>query len=116
MELIIKPKRNCNIKEPISKVLENTSDDDLQKFIINARNAANENLTEYYIEGKGILHDIISSASDDILATTIRNKMINNQELNERLSIQKNEIKNSTIDSIRSFDNPDTWANFSSAL
>jgi hypothetical protein len=116
MQLIIKPKRNCNIKEPISKVLENTNDDDLQKFIINARNAASENLTEYYIEGKGIFHDIISPASDDMLASTIRNKMINNHELNERLSIQKNEINNSTIDSIRSFDNPDTWADFSSAL
>nr|WP_303832402.1 hypothetical protein [Snodgrassella alvi] len=110
MEIIIKPKRKGNIKQAISNTLKKINDEDLQKFIINARSTAAESLTEYYIEGKGIIHDKISSADYDKLASNIRTKIENNVELRERLNKQKNEITTQKIDSIYSFNSLDAWS------
>lgn len=110
MEIIIKPKRKGNIKQAISNTLKKINDEDLQKFIINARSTAAESLTEYYIEGKGIIHDKISSSDYGKLASNIRTKIDNNVELHERLNKQKNEITTQKIDSIYSFNSLDAWS------
>lgn len=110
IEVILKPRRKRNIKHTVSSAINSIPDDELQKFIVAAKQDVNEKLTEYYIEGKGIIHDIISISDENTIASNIRDKMQRNMQLHERLGVQNEEITHQVIANIGAFSQLAAWS------
>lgn len=110
IQIGFKPQRGRNIKPIISEAINKISDENLQKFIIAAKNDASESLTQYYIEGKGIIHDLIELDNNDVLAQNIRDKMESNTNLIQRLGVENEDIPNQEVAGINDFNQLTAWS------
>ncbi|MCF8980022.1 hypothetical protein GIW46_17640 [Pseudomonas syringae] len=85
IEITIKPKRNRNIKPIIEALIENTSDDELKKLHLKAKNDATSAMLELYVAGRGVISDSLDFIDESLIAASIEEKIVKNTTLQEQL-------------------------------
>lgn len=111
IEVTIKPRRGCDIKEHIPALNEQLGENGINKYIVRAKENLADSLEDFYITGNGFVSDYIDPNGEGSIATQIATK----KSANELLSIKLQELRNDRrytnerIQDIARFDNDATW-------
>ena len=84
-EITIKPKPKKNIDQAVKKIISKTDEDGLDKFTLKAKENIDENLTDFYLVGKGQVSDILTSNSEEEVAQQIHKKTKDNILLQNKI-------------------------------
>lgn len=111
-EVKITPKHGGNIANSFRELAARIPDEGIRKFTIRAKSAFDEILTDYYLEGKGILSDFIYSKIETDICDEIKNKVNQNPLLNDKINdfIEREECQNVDIPSITAFNSSHSWS------
>lgn len=111
-EVVIKPKRQKNIKEAIKKVITNTPEDGLDKMTIRGREEIGDNLTDFYLIGKGHISDSIEKNKESTIANQIIEKIKANKTLAEKVQEHESneEFEKIEPDSFSNLHDAESWA------
>jgi hypothetical protein len=117
-EVIIKPRKNKNIKTAVGKVINKISDDGLHKMIIRAKTETQSHLSDLYIVGKGAICDSIDSKNESRICSLIAQRMATNAVLSRKVGDFSNDERFEKIrpESLAVYSDFDTWTNFISNL
>lgn len=83
--ITIKPKPRKNIEKAVKKVIQYTDDDGLDQFILRAKEDLDENLTDFYLVGKGQVSDILKGRNENEILNEIYRRSQNNTLLQEKI-------------------------------
>jgi hypothetical protein len=109
-EVILKPKSRQNIKN-ISQHLINADNQGIDKLTIRAKNEIADKLTDFRIEGLGIVHDILESSNEKHIYDEIFEKINANDILASKVQDheQNDDYDRTIIDAIHKFNSSDNW-------
>ncbi|GAB3484297.1 hypothetical protein [Azotobacter salinestris] len=118
IEIILKPRRMRSIKPLIEKVVEATSSDGLEKFMIKAKNDASSAMLDIYVAGKGVISDDLGSRDEKDIPGIIEEKIRENNQLQEQLKAFTENGQTNKVDFSRilRFSDVHTWANLAADL
>ncbi len=112
-ELVMKPKTKKNIAPAVRKAISTIPDENLQKFIVRAKEDLHDNLVDLYVAGMGAIHENINAMTDLEKFEQMRIKSESNISLNDKVAeFTNNEAFNENIpDGLRNFNSPNAWSN-----
>ena len=117
-ELIIKPRKRKNIKPLIGKVLNTVEDEDLEKFIIKAKDDIQDHLTDLYLVGNGAISDKISTNNPGNIYQAIVDKTSANLILDGKIEefMHDDRFTETAPQILNSFGDVNAWAPFVSDI
>lgn len=109
-ELILKPKRRQNIKQLSHRIVEIESEG-IDRLTIRARRELEDRLTDFRLEGLGIVQDFVEPAERQSIQDAILQIIRDNSELAERVRDyeQDDEYAREELDALAKFDSTDAW-------
>lgn len=112
-EIKIKPRRNRNIKEPISRFAEDKLDQGVGKMVMRAKREAGDLMTDLYLNESGSVFDTINKGNGHGIAAKISDKVENNDLVREKVAEIReiNELDTQPIDAICRYNSVDNWPN-----
>ncbi|RUM91073.1 MAG: hypothetical protein DSZ27_07380 [Thiomicrospira sp.] len=114
VEVIIKPKRQTDIKSTANKVFDVVGDVGVEKLVVRAKQEMTDKLADIYVEGRGVLYDFIESRDHGHIPFEITDKVTHNASLPEKLhEVLSNEtIRQEDIEQVSVFDDVGHWGRF----
>lgn len=114
IEVIIRPAKGKNAKEPVTEMLNALPDAGVSKLITKAKSSLMPYMTDLYLVGEGAISDSISNVKEDRIAANLTDKAEANQRLKAKLAeIKENEdFDEDSCDGILRYHNDDTWSEF----
>jgi len=114
VEVIIKPKRQTDIKNIANKVFDVVGDVGVEKLVVRAKQELTDKLADIYVEGRGVLYDFIESRDHGYIPIEITDKVIHNESLPDKLhEVLSNEtIREESIEQISAFGDVGAWDRF----
>lgn len=111
--ITIKPNRGKDIKDTFQAFANNIGDEDLQKFIVKAKEELSDAATDYYIVGRGAVSDIIPTKDEKQIPNEILKRCNRNKYLAEKVKefqgrddvVEDNQAANK----LRSYNESSAW-------
>ncbi|NWD85134.1 hypothetical protein HX891_32800, partial [Pseudomonas reactans] len=118
IEIIIKPKKNRSIKPIIEKVISATSDEGLEKLIIEAKNDASSAMLDIYVSGRGVISDNLGNHDESVISEIIETKIRENVKLREQVQefVKHGQVNEADFSWILRFSDVSSWAALASDL
>lgn len=85
IEVTFKPKRRTNIQEPMRKLINQIPMDGIEKFMVSAKAAAGDLLTDVYLSGSSAVQDFIDPKSRFGIHQQMKSCMARNPKLLEKV-------------------------------
>lgn len=110
-EIKILPKRKRNIERPTKQLIQAIPDEGLEKMTLRVREHLHEQLTEFYVAGKGAISDFVDTRTEAGVSDALVQKSQQNAMLQECLEehMSNDEFSNQIPNSLASLTDISTW-------
>ena len=117
-EIIIRPSKRKDISAAVINVVNKVEEDEsgVEKFIIAAKKDDDERITDYYLNGRGLVSNYIDIKKERNIEDAIRKKIDANRELAERVSANENNLSKVEVAAILDLYKHDSWSTISMHL
>lgn len=114
-EIIIRPTKRKDISPAIVNIVNKIEEDEsgVEKFIIAAKKDDDERLTDYYLNGRGLVSNYIDIKKERNIEGAIETKIKSNKELAKRISENENHISRVEVAAISNLYQQSPWTNLS---
>lgn len=114
IEITIKPKRRKSIKPFVEAILNLTSEEELKKLNLKAKNDAASAMLDLYVAGRGVISDVIDATEESLIGINIEEKIAKNETLHEQLREFKRDGRENQADfsSILRYCDEPSWSDY----